>query len=297
MLRNTLTIAAMTGVCLTAFAQNNIRLSSQQAETIELHFGWTPGIHAHVRSFHAAIGSSPELIGSAYVTYELRSEATADGLLIRVENLADSRPEPTSAVRLNMLLAQANGMILQSMRISPNGEFVGLADSDGFLRKVRDVTALVPPQADKSILAARALLANPSRMSDLARHGWTVMVDAWRNRLVTIGTTVETPLVGEEIDPAKYRALTTAQRLLPCPDSKQLRMCVELTYVVAIRDIDQAAGMVAGPSALIEFHYSIITDIATLLPYRIRYRVVQMAAGPTPSSPVRYLVDTIFSYD
>lgn len=215
-------------------------LEAQPADSVALRFAWPVGMSARVEQEWTRIQESPAKRDSTYVrsAYRLQVLAHPSGRLIQVDSFAvlpsGGRAAP-SAPGGDELLAQL-GSLIPSYVVSPEGEFVGVADIDrlksafdSLLAPVRKGIDTLPPQA-------RALMENVTSREALtaaAAQEWNVVAGTWVGADWEVGSlygySAEEPIAYLPGQKVKMNYEFAALERVPCVEGEKEVRCVHLS--------------------------------------------------------------------
>lgn len=249
-------------------------------ETISLHFDWSAGLVAQVRSSiqkTRTIGKE-RTAKRVNVQCELHTESAVDGIRVFCDNATMDGEEA-----LKLFMDGAPGLPAQPvLRVDPHGTITKIEELTGVRDALKQALVGEPARLANTREIIEAL-SEPKTVTDVAGQEWWNLVAFWNGKALKTGTTYDTrrpfkvPTSSATIDWVQH--YTLAGRV-PCTEDDQSRSCVKLVLTSTpdpgqFDDVVQGMRKKSTPAWVlrgVEYRYTLVTRPERLLPYWVEDR-------------------------
>ncbi len=272
--------------------------STVEAQTIELGFGWRPGMAAEVRMENVTETEAAGMAFSVFFRTRHRSvvSETADGFQISnsdYEVLDFDTPMGAAPVTPELLAASQ-----PSILVSRDGAFIDIVDAEGRAATVREELAAAQEELPPGMGGVLEGFADVEALRRTAEEQWRGVVGWWVGRTATAGETEFSTLTQQlpvpGLDAIEVDVEMTMTGRVDCVQESGANDCVELVVLgrpteasltaamagLVGRMTEQMGGMVSpGQLAIdewaLETETRLIAEPETLVPYRSEIVVEQ----------------------
>lgn len=292
-------------VAVPTFAQTQSPASDKPstADVVPLVFDWAVGTAARIEVTKSQVRSENGAVSDSTVSavaYTMQVGPHPDGLLIKHSDVEIGKLLGTAAgaamadADMNQLVSANVGTLLPDFVVNTDGALVALDDVDTLVEAYRelilaatDSDTAADPEAEARAEAFLDGFLSPQTLTAITANEWNVAVGGWAGAEMEVGGVFEVPTEGSFplIPGATIPMVSTysAPERVPCTKGDAVARCIVLKLVsrydqdAIVSVLEEFAAGLAPDDAVTprfgdfqsETGARIVTDPATLLPYRV----------------------------